>query len=809
MAQEEINQIRNTLQSVRNRRECQWICEPPPSIGSFSQANGGGGGKSATGGSLLNPTGDLNLTTVTADLGVIDRIENEFLISQVINTFQLDVTQISGFTTVNGGDVILSGPADDPECNIFWDSSECTLFVNADMIVTGDVNIRKTEILVVEDPIITLGGITQATAPANNDFGFEFQWFDPDVGVSDLALGISNSKRGFFGFDSSIQKFVAINSGINTAETFGPPSKIADLLVDELCVRQIAAAPPPGAPAGLPLSITAVNIDMHAYDNITVTSATLLQQVQEGMVLSSSGTLGIDILSLDGDIDILNNNAAINICTINDVVEICTTGIAGDDIIIKSNGASVNLVSTENVPDAITLDTTIGGGGIKITSNDAILIDAASTSGIQIISNSLKEPFANDLDICAFESSINIKTNNNVADAITINATDGGIDITSIGEDIDICALDDGSVNICSYADEPDAITINAINGGLIVNSDDSISINSVNGGINVHADDNIEINAVNGSIDIISNGSDGIDISAYDGDIDMCAFDGAINICSGANQPDAITINATNGGIDIISNGEHGDNVDITTIDGSIHLTSTENVVNAIELVSTDGGIILESTGEDIRLCAIDGIVSIKGDSVEIINNEGDNLINIDTTEGIVSAITKVDYRVWISYMRFDPSTNGVWITQRDLVSGSNPLYYWRKRPNAEVSYLSVDISESIRSTADKGFKLKKILLSYSIETSGITSLVPVIIKKTFNELLPTSSISFTNIPFTDDNLAAGIGVGTHYRSISVTTPFFVNDESIITFEVCITSTATSVFKFYGMFLQFEQNNF
>ena len=326
------------------------------------------------------------------------------------------------------------------------------------------------------------------------------------------------------------------------------------------------------------------------------------------------------------------------------------------------------------------------------------------------------------------------------------------------------------SVHICSSSDETDAITINAFNGG----------------------------------VDVYSNTND----------IDLCAFNAAVHICSTGNQADAITINSINGGVDITSNGEHGDDIDITSINTSVHISSTENVTDAITLKSLDGGMILESKGDDIVICAIDADLRLKGDTVSIVNNDGDSLLNLDVILGIISDVVKTDYRAWIPYIRFVPGTYGVWLTRRDIISGTNTVYYWRKEPKVETAYISCDINETIRSTTDKGFKLKKLLFSYAIEGENITTIAPTITKRTYDETTPGIGFTATNIPFIGDDVnnnltnPSGLSIGTHYRSVSVVTPDFINDESILTIELCLTTKASSIFKFYGMFIQFDQNH-
>ena len=57
------------------------------------------------------------------------------------------------------------------------------------------------------------------------------------------------------------------------------------------------------------------------------------------------------------------------------------------------------------------------------------------------------------------------------------------------------------------------------------------------------------------------------------------------------------------------------------------------------------------------------------------------------------------------------------------------------------------------------------------------MNSISVLITKKTFDDTAPTGAMVVANIPFTNTNLTAGTTVNEHYRSIAITTPFFVND--------------------------------
>jgi len=81
--------------------------------------------------------------------------------------------------------------------------------ISGNLLVSGSATIIDVEKIVVEDPVITLGGENPPLAPDNKDRGLEFRWHD----------GIS-AKVGFFGFDDATQNFKFIPDGTNTDEVF-------------------------------------------------------------------------------------------------------------------------------------------------------------------------------------------------------------------------------------------------------------------------------------------------------------------------------------------------------------------------------------------------------------------------------------------------------------------------------------------------------------------------------------------------------------------------------------------------------------
>ena len=95
------------------------------------------------------------------------------------------------------------------------DITTATLTTSGNLTVTGDLTVNGTTTTVnsttttVDDPVFTLGGDTAPGSDDNKDRGIEFRYHDG-----------SSARVGFFGFDDSTGKFIALTAATNTSEVF-------------------------------------------------------------------------------------------------------------------------------------------------------------------------------------------------------------------------------------------------------------------------------------------------------------------------------------------------------------------------------------------------------------------------------------------------------------------------------------------------------------------------------------------------------------------------------------------------------------
>lgn len=84
-----------------------------------------------------------------------------------------------------------------------------TVVFNSNVQINGTTYNVFSTVTNIQDPIISLGGVTGPVVDDNKDRGIEFKWNDSGI-----------SKVGFFGFKDALQRFVFIPDGVNVNEVF-------------------------------------------------------------------------------------------------------------------------------------------------------------------------------------------------------------------------------------------------------------------------------------------------------------------------------------------------------------------------------------------------------------------------------------------------------------------------------------------------------------------------------------------------------------------------------------------------------------
>jgi hypothetical protein len=116
------------------------------------------------------------------------------------------------------------------------------MIINTNLFVNGTTVQVNTVSTTIDDPIIQIGGDTEATVFLNGkDSGVSFRWWD-EAGAA-LNGPASGKKQGFFGFQASSQRFVFIPDGFEddngkfqgaAAGTLGAALELTDLVVQNI-----------------------------------------------------------------------------------------------------------------------------------------------------------------------------------------------------------------------------------------------------------------------------------------------------------------------------------------------------------------------------------------------------------------------------------------------------------------------------------------------------------------------------------------------------------------------------------------------
>ena len=311
---------------------------------------------------------------------------------------------------------------------------------------------------------------------------------------------------------------------------------------------------------------------------------------------------------------------------------------ANTDAINIGTGAAARTITVGNSTGATALDVDAGTGGITVDSGDAISIDAAAASNFTTS--------AGDLSLISSAGSVNITAAENAPDAIVMNASAGGIDITAAGgaaEDIDITNTA-GSVNITAGEGVANAIRMNASNGGIDVDAAGAINIGSSNNGASA-----IVLDASAGGVDILASGA------AAGEDINITATGSSVNVSSTEDAALAVYLSANGGSSETIRlrsfQGTGAGAIDLLASAGGITLTGALASGDAINLNASDaaggididagtGGVIVDTTGAISLDSAAASNFTVTG-AFDLTLDSSAGSVNIDGGEAVADAIS------------------------------------------------------------------------------------------------------------------------------------------------------------------------
>jgi hypothetical protein len=283
----------------------------------------------------------------------------------------------------------------------------------------------------------------------------------------------------------------------------------------------------------------------------------------ESLAYDGSGNLDLDAVALDMDMT-ATSDIALN--GSNQTLQIGVGGGGTNKLTLLSAGTGANALRFQATAGGLDIDT---AGAVAIDSV-GLSIDSA---GVAANITSTTDGDAEDFTIAlagATDSSLILSSTGTGADALQLFSSAGGIDITANGgpgEDLDIHSV--GSVNISSEEAVANAIYLNAAPGGIDIDA----------GSLDID---------ITGGVTNITSTTDG---AAEDLTIALAgATDSSLVLSSTGTGADALQITTTAGGIDISATGNAaGEDIDISSA-ASVNVTATEDAANAIYLRANGG---------------------------------------------------------------------------------------------------------------------------------------------------------------------------------------------------------------------------
>ncbi|PJA45314.1 hypothetical protein CO174_03980 [Candidatus Uhrbacteria bacterium CG_4_9_14_3_um_filter_50_9] len=366
--------------------------------------------------------------------------------------------------------------------------------------------------------------------------------------------------------------------------------------------------------------VDALAVALTTGDGASVTNAVIRSTLTSGGTAAGDIAVGLllDLASTAGGTDTaidIENTAAwdFDLDLQNDLT---LSNATNNELTVTENALSFTLDFGE-VASTIQLETA-SDFDIESTADGADAISLIATAGgIDIVASGASA--GEDIDLTATGSSVNILSTENTADSIVLRSANGGIDIdasnAAAGEDIDITASG-SSINLSATESVLDAITISGVAGG----GGGGIDIDSGTNGITI---DSTGIVSIDGQDDMnvtLASGTDAEDLTI--------AVTGATNsslfMTSTGTGADALRLQASAGGIDI----DAASVITMNTTDSEIQIaTGTADTVfsgsaDGTAAVTITAGDLIVSNGD---LAGSGGDFSWQLDDGDTANIDGD----------------------------------------------------------------------------------------------------------------------------------------------------------------------------------------
>jgi hypothetical protein len=199
----------------------------------------------------------------------------------------------------------------------------------------------------------------------------------------------------------------------------------------------------------------------------------------------------------------------------------------------------------------------------------------------------------------------------------------------------------------------------------------------------------------------------------------------------------------------------------------------------------------------------ATSGDVVIGSSKLTVAATSGNTAIvgTLDVTGILTCASDKTDYKKFLGLTDVINYSAGTWTTTR-VARGD---YVKRKTAADDTTIIGIDITEAIRTTASKGFKLNSFDVIFRNTTADLDAHSVTLDKITYTDsaVVTTTSVALTG------TLGTGQDADPQIDNVTIDTPAFnVTDDSKYVLEITVNAAAGSVYDFIGVMLKFARND-
>jgi hypothetical protein len=236
-----------------------------------------------------------------------------------------------------------------------------------------------------------------------------------------------------------------------------------------------------------------------------------------------------------------------------------------------------------------------------------------------------------------------------------------------------------------------------------------------------------------------------------------------------------------------------HGISVDVLTLikDGDVGTVSltASGAATAATVVATTS----------VTSPAIVGSTSVTSPSV--VASTAFTGAAVTVTGPITTTTAQTDYLKFLGINDILGPSVGVWTLTRIAIGD----YVLRKTVTAETAILGFDITEAVRTTSLKGFKLTGFDVIHRNTTTALSSHSATLSNIVY---VSGSAVSTTSVAITG-TLATTAQANPLIGAMTVTTPAFqTTADSVWVIELSVGADTTSVYDFIGIVLKFTQNS-